>query len=78
MVKVKFFGVFASMIPKKDESGYWNIEVSEKTIKDILALTPIKDSSVKYSTFVNNKRKDSDYVLKDGDVLTVIPLLAGG
>lgn len=78
MVKVKFFGVLSGMMPEKDEGGYWKLDACDRTIEEVLALTSVKNTITRYSTFVNNERKNIDYVLKDGDILTVLPLLAGG
>ena len=78
MVKVKFFGVLSNRMPENKDEGYWITEGKGKTIKELLDLTLLKDINVKYSIFVNNERKDSSYVLEDGDILSIIPLLAGG
>jgi ThiS family. len=78
MVKIKFFGILTNKMPKKDEKGYWVIDGKGKTIKELLDLSLIKEANVKYTVLVNNERKDTDYILEDDDIITVIPLLAGG
>lgn len=78
MVKIRFFGILTNKMPKKDEKGYWVIDGKGKTIKELLDLSLIKEANVKYTVLVNNERKDTDYILKDDDIITVIPLLAGG
>lgn len=78
MVKVKFFGVLSNKMPEKDDEGYWITDGKGKTVKELLDLTMPKDINVKYSIFVNNERKDPSCVLEEGDILKVIPLLAGG
>lgn len=78
MVKVKFFGVLSDAMPEKDEQGFWHISASGKTVEDVLKLTSIKEKNIRYSIYVNNVRKDHDYILTEGDTLTIMPLLVGG
>lgn len=78
MVKVKFFGVLSAKMPEKDNEGYWITEAMGKTVRELLDSCPIKDTNIKYNIFVNNERRDPSCVLEEGDILTVIPLLAGG
>jgi len=78
VVKVKFFGVLANKMPEKNNNGYWIIEGKGKTIKELLDLSSIKETNIKYTLFINNVRQDINYVLEKDDILTVIPLLAGG
>ena len=78
MVKIKFFGVLVNKMPEKDDKGFWIVDGAGKPIKELLDLSLLKDTNIKYTLFVNNERQDINYVLEDNDVLTVLPLLAGG
>jgi len=81
MIKVKFLGALAPLLPKKDEEGFWVISQSEISVKDVVAMTAAKDTMLKYSVLVNNQRKTPDYLLKDGDtmlLMLLMPLMAGG
>jgi molybdopterin converting factor small subunit len=78
MVKVKFYSMLAQYMKEKDNEGFWVIPESDLSIDDVLAMTDIVSSPYKFVTFVNNARKSGDYILKDGDALSLIPLVAGG
>lgn len=78
MVKVKFFGILASYMPETDEEGFWVADHAGSTIRQVAELAGLDKAGIKYSTLVNNARKTGDYVLAEGDVLTVMPMLAGG
>ncbi len=78
MIKVKFLGALAPLLPEKDEEGFWVISQSEITIKDVIAMTAAKDTPFKYSVLVNNQLTTPDYLLKDGDTMLLMPLMAGG
>lgn len=78
MVKIKFFGVLANKMPENDDKGFWVVDGDGKTIKELLDVSSLKDTNIKYTLFVNNERQNINYVLEDNDVLTVLPLLAGG
>ena len=78
MVKIKFFGVLANKMPEKDDKDFWVVDGDGKTIKELLDVSLLKDTNIKYTLFVNNERQNINYVLEDNDVLTVLPLLAGG
>lgn len=78
MVKVKFFGVLANKMPEKNDDGFWITDGKGKSVRELLDSSPMKDTNIKYSIFVNNERRDISYTLEDEDTLTVLPLLAGG
>ena len=78
MVKVKFYGMLAQDMKEKDDEGFWVIPESDLSIDDVLAMTDIASSPYKFVTLVNNVRKSRDYVLRDGDTLSLVPLVAGG
>lgn len=78
MIKIKYFGALASLLPEKDEEGFWILEKTDISIDEIISSTGVKETSINYLILVNNQRKNKDYILKDGDVLRLIPLFAGG
>lgn len=51
----------------------------KKTIKEILLEEKINPETIKSVTFfVNGAHQRSDYIVQDGDVITVIPIVVGG
>ena len=48
------------------------------TVAEALAATDIARATVKYSVMVGNRRKKPEDILGDGDIVIVMPLLAGG
>jgi molybdopterin converting factor small subunit len=46
-------------------------------LADLLARLGVPDGEVK-TTFVNNRRQDEDYQLRDGDWVALFPPVAGG
>ena len=77
MIKAKFFGLLKDYMPETDSSGFFEVK-EEMTISELLEKTGAVSENVGMTLLVNRVRKHGDYVLKDGDVLTVMPLLAGG
>lgn len=78
MIKVKFYGVLKKNMPQVEEDGFWHIEDEEITIEEVLKRGGADNVSFGMTLLVNRVRKDRSYVLKDGDTLTVMPLIAGG
>lgn len=76
MIYAKFYGPFAELMPSKDENGFWVSENAGKKPGEVLGEFDFK--GVNYITLINNVRPDDDYILKDGDKISVMPLLAGG
>ena len=77
MIKVKFYGVLKAYMPETDDEGFFTAEEG-LTVAEILDNTGASEKKVGMTILVNRVRKQKDYVLKDGDVLTVMPLVAGG
>ena len=44
----------------------------------MIAMTAAKDTPFKYSVLVNNQLTTADYLLKGGDTMLLMPLMAGG
>ena len=79
MVKVNLLGIFRQYAPSVDEEGCFAVEHQPgMTAAEALGRTNISETTVKYSILVNNMRKKADYVLEDGDVVKVMPLISGG
>ncbi len=71
-------GPYRSLMPEKDEDGYWQVEASGQTIEDFLEGTPVREHFMNCSVVVNSWPKEKEYVLQEEDVLLVIPLFAAG
>jgi len=79
LVKLKFLASLKEYAPAPDSAGCFTIEYRPgMTVGDALGKTDISKTSIKFSVLVNNVRKTPEDVLQDGDVVTVMPLLAGG
>jgi len=76
MVTIKLLAVLKGFAPN---DGCVELEHTPgMTIADALAATNIAEANVKYSVMVGNRRKKAEDALEDGDIVTVMPLLAGG
>ncbi len=78
MVKVTFLGPFGNLMPEEDDNGYWNVEADGKTVEELIQSTKVKDSKMGYSILVNEVKQPKEYVLKDGDSLSIFPLFYAG
>lgn len=76
MVYIKLFGPFADLLEGKNEEGFFESESAGKTLGELLS--GIDFGGAKYIALVNNTRAEKDYILKDGDKVGIMPLLAGG
>ncbi len=78
MIKVKFLGPLGRYQLEEDDSGVWLVEADGQKVADFLATTPLKDVKMGYSIMVNQKKQEGDYILQDGDALSVLPLFYAG
>ena len=78
MVKIKYFGILKPCMPQTEEDGYWHADKAGTAIAQILDETEVTGKAENMVILVNKVRKPTDYVLQDGDTMTVMPLLAGG
>lgn len=78
MVKIKYFGILKPCMPQTEEDGYWHADKAGTAIGQILEETEVIGKAENMVILVNKVRKPTDYVLQDGDTMTVMPLLAGG
>ena len=78
MIKVKFYGIMKPYMPSVEEDGYWHLEKDGLTVGEILDMTGASEKDVAVTILVNRVRKNKEFVPQDGDILTVMPLVAGG
>ena len=78
MLKIKYYGFLKKFMPEVAEDGFWNAEKAGMTIEALFAETHVDWKQYRMTVLVNSSRKDVSYILQDGDVLTVMPLVAGG
>jgi len=79
MLKIKLLTLFKEYAPYLDEDGCFEIEFKPgMTVQEALSGTNIAAAKINYNIFVNSRRKTADHILEDGDIIMVMPLLAGG
>jgi len=78
MLKIKYYGFLKKFMPSVSDSGFWEVEKAGITIRQLLDETNVDYTKINMTILVNSSRKDLDYVLVDGDTMTVMPLVAGG
>ncbi|WP_461206855.1 MoaD/ThiS family protein [Clostridium sp. DL1XJH146] len=78
MIKFMFLGPLGKFMPDEDENGYWNVDAAGKTVEEIIETTNVSESKMNYSVLVNDVRQERDYVLKDEDEVSIIPLFCAG
>lgn len=78
MIKIKFYGILRSYMPEVQDDGFWHLEKEGITIGQVLDESGVSQKDIGMTILVNRVRKDKSYVLKDGDTMTVMPLVAGG
>ncbi len=78
MIKFIFLGPFGSHMPSEDADGYWNTDAAGKTVAEIMQTTKVAESKMNYSVLVNEVQQSRDYVLQEGDVVSILPLFYAG
>ena len=79
MIKLRPLASLKEYAPSLDGDGCFAVEFSPgMTVGDALDMTGINAAGINFSVLVNNIRKRPSDVLQDGDVVTLMPLLAGG
>lgn len=77
-VKVKLFATLRDHLPKDSDGKSCQIEIDEKTtIEQILTQLNVPGEIPKI-ILVNGLQGSADQTLKDGDVLSIFPPVAGG
>lgn len=78
MLKIKYYGFLKKFIPEMDEEGFWHVDRANKTIEELFIETGVDYKNIRMTILVNSSRKDISYVMQENDVITVMPLVAGG
>ncbi len=78
MIKYKFYGIMKPYMSAVGEDGFCQLDKDGMTVGQLMDETGASEKDVAVTILVNRVRKNREYVLQDGDVLTVMPLVAGG
>jgi len=79
VITVKLLAVLKELAPDGTKDGTIELDHTPgMTVADALAATNIAKTDIKYSVMVNNVRSAKDSAIEDGDIIKVMPLLAGG
>jgi molybdopterin synthase sulfur carrier subunit len=68
--------LFASLRTGRFAVGIFDGEAA-RTVRDILAYLQIPEEEASI-IFINNRHKDADAAVRDGDVLAIFPPVGGG
>lgn len=77
-VRIRYLGMLKKYQPAENAAGYWETDSAGKPIREVLAETDLASALITYTLLVNGFRKDKGYVLQDGDIVNVVPMVAGG
>lgn len=78
-ITVKYFGIIADIIQKKEEVLFVEeIEVTAKSIQKILEIKYSKILVINYSIAVNKKFLQNNILLKNNDIVALLPPFSGG
>lgn len=78
-ITVKYFGIIADITQKKEETFF--MEESSNTLKLLQSEIEIKYPKIlviNYSIALNKKFLQNDILLKNGDIIALLPPFAGG
>ena len=79
MVRFRFMGPFKKFMGELDSEGLWHQEnIDGMTIGEFLDNTEVKNHFMNYSLQANNQNCERDYIMKDGDIIRVIPIFSAG
>jgi len=77
-VEVRLFATLARYLPPDQHAGTAMVDVADgRTVADVAAVLGIPPSLSRIA-LVNDREAEDDQPLRDGDVLTLFPPLAGG
>lgn len=65
-------------MPEISEDGFWYADKANISIEDLFIETGVDYKNIRMTILVNSSRKDINYILQEDDVMTVMPLVAGG
>lgn len=78
-ITVKYFGIIADITQKKEEVLFVEeIEVTAKSIQKILEIKYSKILVINYSIAVNKKFLQNNILLKNNDIVALLPPFSGG
>lgn len=75
-VEIKVSSYFNKYLKSKPEK-YYSLPSSIKNLKDLLRYLELPESEVGF-TVVNGRRCKDDYVLSEGDIISIYPYIIGG
>lgn len=78
MVRIKYYGFLKAKLPQEfDEEGFCDLDLAGRALESWFEETKV-DPNMRMTILVNSSRKDKTYIMQDGDVITVMPLVSGG
>jgi len=76
---IKYFGIIAEITQKTEEVFFSEEQpISLKRLQSKIEMTYPKVLVINYSIAVNQKFLQNDILLKNGDVIALLPAFAGG
>lgn len=78
MIRIKYYGFLKKFMPNMDEEGFWIADKAGKSIEELFIETGVDYKNIRMTILVNSSRKDISYILQENDIVTVMPLVAGG
>jgi molybdopterin converting factor small subunit len=79
IIEAKVFSTLRHHLPKSEhrlEGDTWEV-MEGATVGEVLTMLNLPDEEVR-SILINGRKAEKDSVLRDGDVLHVFPMIAGG
>ena len=78
-ITVKYFGIIADITQKKEEVFFIDDESNSlKKLQSVIEIKHPKILVIKYSIAVNEKFLQNDILLKNNDIIALLPPFAGG
>ncbi len=78
-ITVKYFGIIADIIQKKEESFFIDDEsIMLKKLQSKIEVKYPKILVINYSIAINKKFLQNDILLENGDIIAFLPPFAGG
>lgn len=77
-IQITLYATLRKYHPEKESSLPFHLQIEDQdTIKDLLKRLRIPPKESK-QVFVNNRRKEEEYLLSEGDRVAIFPPIAGG
>lgn len=78
-ITIKYFGIIADITQKTEEVLFIDVEsIALKKMQSKIEVNYPKILVINYSIAVNQKFLQNDILLKDGDIIALLPPFAGG